>query len=206
MDLGSNPLRLSPFSSKVLCLWTLSCDFVPHNYVTLKWLSSLPILMQQSFWMWQCSDVYIIYLFPHLHTPSTPSTPSLMSLTVSVDIKHHVYLLAWYAQFLSERRWYNHRKERLRICSPETPVALRAGRFDRSCLMLSFSVFLGVGTSVSTDGAAWVFWRRDRRGRPFWCVIRIAMSWSVCVCVCVCRLALVKWSFNKDFAGVRYWC
>ena len=29
---------------------TLSCDFVPHNYETLKWLSLLPILMQKSFW------------------------------------------------------------------------------------------------------------------------------------------------------------
>ena len=43
------PLRLSfPFRS---CgLWTLSCDFVLHNYETLKWLSSLPILMQKSCW------------------------------------------------------------------------------------------------------------------------------------------------------------
>ena len=26
--------------------------------------------MQESFWWWQCSDRYIISLFPHLHTPS----------------------------------------------------------------------------------------------------------------------------------------
>ena len=25
-------------------LWTLSCDFVPHNYETLKWLSSLQVI------------------------------------------------------------------------------------------------------------------------------------------------------------------
>ena len=43
-DLGSNPLRLS-FLFKRCGLWTLSCDFVPHNYKTLKWFSSLPILM-----------------------------------------------------------------------------------------------------------------------------------------------------------------
>ena len=36
-DLGSNPLRLS-FRFKSCGLWTLSCDFVPHNYETLKWL------------------------------------------------------------------------------------------------------------------------------------------------------------------------
>ena len=28
----------------------LSCDFVRHNYETLKWLSTLPTLMQASFW------------------------------------------------------------------------------------------------------------------------------------------------------------
>ena len=44
-DLGSKLLRLS-FLFKRCGLWTLSCDFVPHNYKTLKWLSSLPILMQ----------------------------------------------------------------------------------------------------------------------------------------------------------------
>ena len=59
---------------------------------TLKWLSLLPILMQESFWWWQCSDRYIISLFPHLHTLSPPPSPlSLVSLMVSVDVKHHVY-------------------------------------------------------------------------------------------------------------------
>ena len=70
-DLGSNPLRLS-FLFKSCGLWTLSCDFVPHNYETLKWLSPLTILMQGSFWWWQCSDRYIISLSPHLHTPLSP--------------------------------------------------------------------------------------------------------------------------------------
>ena len=59
---------------------------------TLKWLSSLPILMQESFWWWQCSDRYIISLFPHLHTPFSPS---LIILAASVDVKHHVYLLSF---------------------------------------------------------------------------------------------------------------
>ena len=46
--------------------------------------------MQRSFWWWQPhSDRYIISLFPHLHT----SSPSLTSLVVSVDVKHHIYLL-----------------------------------------------------------------------------------------------------------------
>ena len=85
----------SPFSSKVVvcghCLVTL---FLTINE-TLKWFSSLPILMQESFWLWQCSDRYIIIsLFSHLHTPFPHFSPSLISLTISVDVKHHVYLLA----------------------------------------------------------------------------------------------------------------
>ena len=57
-------------------------------------MKSLPILMQESFWWWQCSDRCIISFFPHLHTPSPPPfSPSLINLMVSVDVKHHVYLL-----------------------------------------------------------------------------------------------------------------
>ena len=51
--------------------------------------------MQKSFWWWQCSERYIISLSPHLHTPFPlpPFSPSLINLMVSVDVKHHVYLL-----------------------------------------------------------------------------------------------------------------
>ena len=35
---------------------------------------------------------YIISLFPHLHTPFPTFSPSLISLMVSVDVKHHVHL------------------------------------------------------------------------------------------------------------------
>ena len=84
---------VSPLSSKRLwfvdtVLWL--CPSLPTE--TLKWLSLLPILMQESFWWWQCSDRYIISLFPP--PPYSPSPPSLISLMVSVDVKHHVYLLA----------------------------------------------------------------------------------------------------------------
>ena len=44
-DFGSNLLRLSFLFKKSCGLWTLSCDFVPHNVETLKCLSSLPTLM-----------------------------------------------------------------------------------------------------------------------------------------------------------------
>ena len=70
-------------------LWL--CPSLPTE--TLKWLSSLPILTQKSFWWWQCSDRYIISLSPNLHTPFPLFSPSLISRTVSVDVKHHVYLL-----------------------------------------------------------------------------------------------------------------
>ena len=39
------------------------------------------------------SNRYIIFLLPHLHTPFPSSSPSPISLMVSVDVKHHVYLL-----------------------------------------------------------------------------------------------------------------
>jgi len=71
------------------CLVTLSLTINE----ALKWLSLLPILMQESLWWWQCSDRYIISLFPHLHTCFPSFSPSLISLRDSVDVKHHVYLL-----------------------------------------------------------------------------------------------------------------
>ena len=72
-DLGSNPLRLS-FLFRSCGLWTLSCDFVPHSYGPLKWLSSLPTLMHTSFWWWQCSDWCIISTPPP--PPPYPFPPS----------------------------------------------------------------------------------------------------------------------------------
>ena len=75
------------------CLVTLSITLPTE---TLKWLSSLPILMpQKSFWWWQRSDRYIISLSPTSipPPPPTPLSPSLISRTVlAVDVKHHVYL------------------------------------------------------------------------------------------------------------------
>ena len=34
-------------------------------------------------------------MFTYLLTPILPSSPSIISLTVSVDVKHHVYLLTY---------------------------------------------------------------------------------------------------------------
>ena len=84
----------SPFSSKRLwfvdtVLWL--CPSLPTE--TLKWFSSLPTLMQKSFWWWQCSDRYIISLSPTSILPSPHFSPYLISLMVSVAVKHLVYLL-----------------------------------------------------------------------------------------------------------------
>ena len=50
--------------------------------------------MQESFWWWQCSDRYNYNLpLPPPPYPLPPFSPSLISLMVSVDVKHHVYLL-----------------------------------------------------------------------------------------------------------------
>ena len=90
-DLGSIPLRLSFLFRKVVvcghCPVTLSIT----STETLKWLSSLPTLMQESFWWRQCSDRYIISVFTPTFKPLPPFSPSLISLRVSVDVKQHVY-------------------------------------------------------------------------------------------------------------------
>ena len=50
------------------------CPSLPTE--TLKWLSSLPILMQKSFrWGQPRSDRYIVSLSPHLHTSPPPPSP-----------------------------------------------------------------------------------------------------------------------------------
>ena len=64
-----------------------------HNNETVKWLSPLSILMWESFWWWQCSNRHMVSLFPHLHTLFPSFSPSLISLMISVDVKHHVHLL-----------------------------------------------------------------------------------------------------------------
>ena len=96
----------SPFSSKRLwfvdtVLWL--CPSLPTE--TLTWLSLLTILMQKSLWWWQCTDRYIISLSPHFHTPFPPFSPSLINLMVSVDVKHHVYLLTLVAIYVLTL-WY----------------------------------------------------------------------------------------------------
>ena len=59
---------------------------------TLKWLSSLPILMQESDGDSVVIGIYNLPLPPPPY-PLSPFSPSLISLMVSLDVKHHVYLL-----------------------------------------------------------------------------------------------------------------
>ena len=73
----------SIFYSKVVvcghCLVTLSLTINE----TLKWLSLLPSIVQESFWRWQCSD--ILYKLPLPPPPYLLAlfSPSLISLMVS---------------------------------------------------------------------------------------------------------------------------
>ena len=112
-DLGSIPLRLSFLFRKVV---------VCGHYWNIKWLSSLSILIQVSFWWWQCSDRYI--LSPPPPYPLPPFSPSLISLMVSVDVKHHVYFSQGHhgtgELWIAERsvRAYSHNS---RSCPPPPP-------------------------------------------------------------------------------------
>ena len=64
------------FKKVVVCGHSLVVTLPLTINDTLKWLSSLPILMQVSFWWWQCSDRYRYSpsVFLHLHAPPPPST------------------------------------------------------------------------------------------------------------------------------------
>ena len=93
-DFGSIPLRLSFLFKKVVvwghCLVSLSIA----SYWNIQMALIAAILMQRSFWWWQCSDRYIISisLSPHLSTPSPPPPPLLPvpnKPTVSVDAKQY---------------------------------------------------------------------------------------------------------------------
>ena len=127
----------SPFSSKRL--WfvdTVSwlCPSLPTE--TLKWLSSLPILMQESFWWWQCSDRYITSLSLHLHTPFPPPfSPSLISLMVTADVKHHVYLLTY--------PWK-------RSLSHSTPVSDNSGKKPMPAMLTVSPVLMSPISSILT--------------------------------------------------------
>ena len=88
--LGSIPLWLSLLFTKVIvcgqCLVTLSLTINE----TLKWLSSLPTLMQKSFWWWECSNRYIISL--SLLIPNKPDGfcgRKAPCLPYTVSSKHH---------------------------------------------------------------------------------------------------------------------
>ena len=75
---GGSLLFLCIHKEKRRRLWSVDtvlwlCPSLPTE--TLKWLSSLPILIQESFWWWRCSDRYIISLFPHSPPPSPPPPP-----------------------------------------------------------------------------------------------------------------------------------
>ena len=87
-DLGSNLLWLS-FLFKICDLWTLSCAFVPLNE-TLKHLIAAHLNAEVILVMTVLRQVYNL---PHPLPPNPLPrfSTSLISLMVSVDVKHHVY-------------------------------------------------------------------------------------------------------------------
>ena len=94
---GSSTHCLLPLGPQpVLCFPDCSDD--SHFNVSLIVLDKVtrPCPQTTTFDWRQCSDRYIYSpsVFPHLHTPS-PHSPrqSLINLMVSVDVRHHVYLL-----------------------------------------------------------------------------------------------------------------
>ena len=67
----------------------------PSQSMKIKMAFIAAHLKSGSFWWWRWSNKYVISLLPHLRTPFPLFSPSLISLMVSVDIKHHVYLLTY---------------------------------------------------------------------------------------------------------------
>ena len=92
-----------------------SCKPVSLNR-PIKWYR-----LMKSYWWWQYSDRSIISHSPHLHIPIPPFSPSLISLMVSVDIKHHVYLLTHTAVYFILRL---SKAQKLQPCHHFVPQAM----------------------------------------------------------------------------------
>ena len=69
-------------------LWTLSRTINK----TLKWLSWLPVLMQESFWWWHCRNRCIISLFPHLHSPVPNKTYGFSGSSWKKALEIYIYI------------------------------------------------------------------------------------------------------------------
>ena len=85
-EIRFNSIRLSflffCFFFKCCSLWTLSCGCVFTVNETIKWLTPTPILIQRSFWWWQCSFRYSIRL-----SPSPGSRSSWVTLRRHLGVK-----------------------------------------------------------------------------------------------------------------------
>ena len=170
--------------------------------------------MQQSFWWWQCSDRYIISLSPHLHIPFPPFSPSLISCTVSVDIKHQVYLyylplwtftclhLVHYTLLLTPTcRKSNNTNARLMAFAPSLALDPTFGIHSHKtsdtaqlCHLLkpnwkpssSHSIFAPTNISIQfLLEYACMMYDTDQ------CHTHLNSLWFLCLCVCICVCVVV---------------
>ena len=135
--------------------------------------------MQESFWWWQCSDRYIVSLSPHLHAPFPPFSPSLISLMVSVDVKHHVYLLTYLQEEEEEKEkeWSQPSATHLFSCEGRhTPPRQGAGSLPQHW-------WHGYGRctrSWSPDSwpGTWSSWHPPHLHGPTWSCVTRESRWS----------------------------
>ena len=91
-DLDSNPLRLSFVFKHCGCRHCLVCDFVPHNQRNIK-MALIAAHLNAGVILVVTVQLYIYnHPLPPPPYPLPHISPSLLSLMVSVDVKHHVYL------------------------------------------------------------------------------------------------------------------
>ena len=120
----------------------------------MEQLSSLSILPQESFWWWQSGDRYIISLFPPpplypLHLLLT--VPN--SITVSVDVKHHDYLLYFCVPSVISHTVSVDVKHHKRSTSDRDQERSRAGRW--SWALIAGWIWIVLLLSCSSTAAFW---------------------------------------------------
>ena len=175
----------SPFSSKRLSFVDIVIWLCPWQW-NIKMALIATHHQQESPWWWQCSDKWLISLLPHLHTPFAPFSPSLISLVVSVAVKHHVYLINYFSIGVLE----GCRKARHGVCSQHW----RSPRFPRTPA-------ISRGNSLSARPADVVMSRDLRLWRAAFVCVSIMMSWRL---YCDLQLWYIACVYNDVMTAVSW--